>query len=163
MPSIAPITASGSRDLKRPRAVPKWVREAIKLMVFGLPDNEAGAAVDFVTAARHVGMEPFLLRRYFDRADVRALLRSERRAFREMINSGNELALRSIRDTAQNSMARIGAARMLEDLAEREVVQTRTQQTSPGIVIQIVTARPEPAPAPKTIDARPIEPEPDND
>jgi hypothetical protein len=49
MPSISPITASGSRDLKRPRPVPKLVREAIKLMVHGLPDDPDGKPIDFVT------------------------------------------------------------------------------------------------------------------
>jgi hypothetical protein len=95
------------------------------------------------------GLKPFQLRRAFDRGEVRALLRRERAAFREMINSGNELALRSIRNTAANSMAQIAAIRSLEDLQGREVAQSGPMQTA-GIVIRIV--------GPEPIEPKPVAP-----
>ncbi len=164
MPSIPPLVASGSREMKRPRSVPKLVREAIKLMVFGLPDDPDGKPIDFVTAGRRVGLKSFVLRRYFDRAEVRSLLRSERRAFRKMINSGNELALRRVRDTSENGMAVIGAVRGLEDLDAADVVQTRNQGQTPGVVIVITAPRentlPEPVPVAAIEHAPPADAEP---
>jgi hypothetical protein len=159
MPSILPLVASGSREMKRPRPVPRLVRDAVRLMVFGAPDDPDGAPIDFVQAAHCVGLRPFVLRRFFDRAEVRALLRSERAAFRQMINAGNELSLKSIRDTAQNSMARIAAVRRLEDLDAADIIQSRAQGQTPGVVIVISSPREntasEPA-VPVTIDARPM-------
>jgi hypothetical protein len=40
MPVIAPLTSYGSRDVKKnPRPVPKAVRDAIVMMVYGKPDE----------------------------------------------------------------------------------------------------------------------------
>jgi hypothetical protein len=40
MPVIAPLTSYGSRDVeKNPRPVPKAVRDAIVMMVYGKPDE----------------------------------------------------------------------------------------------------------------------------
>jgi hypothetical protein len=67
-----------------------------------------------------------------------------------MINAGNELALRRVRDRSENGMAVIGAVRGLEDLDEHEVVQSRGQGQTPGIVIVISPPRENIAPEPVT-------------
>jgi hypothetical protein len=85
MVQINPLTASGPRELKRPRRIPQPVRDAIALMVFGKADDENSAPVDFIEAAKLSGVKPDVMRRYLDRSDVRALLLSERRTFRTAI------------------------------------------------------------------------------
>lgn len=107
--------------------------------------------VDFIGAARLVSMRPNILRKWLHKPAVVQFIRRERAAFRVSICAANEFALRKVRDTSENGMAVIGAARTLEDLHEREVVQTRGTQQTPGIVINIT-----PAPTPTTIEARPV-------
>lgn len=46
MPNL-PVTAS-SRELQRPRPIPRRVRDVITLMVYGRIDDESCAPVDFV-------------------------------------------------------------------------------------------------------------------
>ena len=75
MPTLPPVTASGPRDLARPRAVPKHVRRMIELMVYGRPNDPDGKALDFVEAAELAGMKRDVARRWLDRGEVRALLR----------------------------------------------------------------------------------------
>ena len=176
MPATPAIAAAGPRDpVKRPRPIPKAVRAAILLMVYGKPDDPDCGPVDFVAAAKLVDLKPFVLRRYFDRGAVRALLLSERRAFRAMICSGNEAALKDIRDKSANFTARIGAIRTLEELADSDASHSRNSPT-PGVTINILPAPPSrelvdvgsfrPVPpvvvdaqrAPVTIDAQPVEP-----
>src|SRR5689334_15710687 len=107
MPINPPLRASGSRELKRPRPIPKAVRDAITLMVYGKIDDPDCAPVDFITAAKLSGIKPDVMRRWLDRAEVRALLRSERRAFREAICAGNEAALQRVRDKSANGMVTV--------------------------------------------------------
>jgi hypothetical protein len=117
MPDNPPLTAAGPRDpQKRPRPIRKPVREAIKLMVYGNPDDPDGKPLDFIEAGRLVDIKPDVMRRYLDRGDVRALLRSERRAFREAICAGNEASLRRVRDQSANGMVTVAAVRTLEQI-----------------------------------------------
>jgi hypothetical protein len=104
------------------------------------------------------------MRKWFDRPAFLQALRAERKSWRLAICAGNESALKRVRDTSENGMAVIGAVRGLEDLDEREVVQSRSQGATPGVVIVISPPREniasELAPAVTTIDAEPItEPE----
>ena len=161
MPATPAIAAAGPRDpVKRPRPIPKAVRAAILLMVYGKPDDPDCGPVDFVAAAKLVDLKPFVLRRYFDRAAVRALLLSERRAFRAMICSGNEAALKDIRDKSANFMARIGAIRTLEELADSDANRSHNSPT-PGVTINVINAATPPAlpplPVPSVIDVQPLD------
>jgi len=157
MPSNAPVTASGSRELKRPRPIPRTVRDVITLMVYGAVDDPDSKPVAWIDAAKTVGIKPDVMRRYFDRADVRALLRAERRAFREMVCSGNEGALQRIRDKSSNGMAVVASVRALEQI-EAEAEQRPAGNQVPGVTIRIVNLTPPPASLPPRIiehEARP--------
>jgi hypothetical protein len=141
-----PALASGRHEAKRPRTLPKPVRDAILLMV--------REGKDFVEAARACGIKPLNFRLWFDRPVFLQALRAERKAWREAGCAGNETALLRVRDTSENGMAVIGAVRGLEDLAEREVVQTRGTQQTPGLVIQIIQSSAAPI-EPKSIEHEP--------
>jgi hypothetical protein len=168
MPDNPPLAAAGPRDPEeRPRPIPKAVRLAIALMVAGKPDDPDCAPLSFIEAAKLAGIKPDVMRRYLDRANVRALLRSERRTFREAICAGNEGALRRIRDESANSMAQIGAIRTLEQLSDGDAARL-PHTGEPGVTIRIINAiavAPEPtspSPArllpsfePPTIDVKP--------
>lgn len=138
MPTNPPLLASGSRDLKRPRPIPKQVRDAIKLMVWGKLDDPDCSPVGFIEAAKIVDIKPDVMRRYLDRSDVRGLLLGERRAFRAAVCSSNELALRRVRDTSPNGMATVAAVRALEELdTEQSARHSNGQATVPGLCIVI--------------------------
>jgi len=141
MPTNYPLASAGPREpTTRPRPIPKVVKDACLLMIYGDPADEDGAPVDFISAAKAVGMQPQTLRRYLTRPQVVAFLRAERRAFREAICAGNEAALRLVRDgdAHSNPMARIQAVRTLEGLEERDPVARPS--SSAGITIRFVHA-----------------------
>ena len=90
-------------------------------------------------------MRPNTLRRYLTRPQVIAFLRAERRAFREAVCCGNELALRRVRDGDQhaNPMARVQAVRALEALDEAaEAKAPGGRAPVPGLVIRILHRTP---------------------
>lgn len=156
MPTIPPLVASGSRDVARkPRPVPKPVRDAILLMVYGRPDDPDGAPVDFIEAGKAYNVKPDQMRRWLDRPNVRALLRAERRAYREAICAGNEGALRRVRDTSENGMSVVHSIRLLETLADEAARAAEPGRREPGIVIVIES--PAPRDAPVTIDVTPAQ------
>jgi len=158
MPDNPPLAASRRYEQKRPRPIPKKVRQAIELMVFGQIDDVDCRPLDFVEAARTVGMRPHVLRRYLDRPAVIALIRSERRAFCEILCCQNEAALQKIRDTAANTMSRVAAIRELQAISAETVVRP-SPSGSPGLVIRIIPATGPPPAAltesPRTIDVTP--------
>jgi hypothetical protein len=155
MPINPPLRASGSRELNRPRPIPKAVRDAITLMVYGKIEDPDCAPVDFITAAKLSGIKPDVMRRWLDRAPVRALLRSERRAFREAICAGNEAALQRVRDKSANGMVTVAAVRALEQIDEVDSMHRRGPQESPHVTIRILNVQPSPAPNPETIEHSP--------
>jgi len=116
MPTIQPIGASGSRVGKKPANVPKKVKAAIEILVRGRPDDESNSPVDFVEAAKLAGVNAWVVRQWLDRAEGRKFLAAERAAFRSAVSAGNELSLKRIRDHAPNSMAQLGAGRILEQI-----------------------------------------------
>jgi hypothetical protein len=140
MPTNYPLASAGPREpTARPRPIPKIVKDACLLMVYGDPTDD-GPPVDFVSAAKEVGMQPQTLRKYLTRPQVIAFLRAERRAFREAICSGNELALQRVRDGDQHSnpMARIAAVRTLEALETADAESHAPhRQVLPGLIVQI--------------------------
>jgi hypothetical protein len=153
MPTRQPIAASGSREPKKQATVPKKVRDAIKIMVRGRPDDEAAKPVDFVEAAKLADVNSWVVRQWLDRVEGRAFLKAERRAFRDAVCAGNELALKRVRDTSENGMAIIGSVRALEQIDEEAQVHGRggVQQT-PGLIINIINA---PGAQPRTIPGTP--------
>jgi hypothetical protein len=166
MPVVAPLTAAAGERL-RPRPIPEKVRHALRAMVYGKPGDEDHAPLDFVAAAKLVGMDPPVLRRYFDRGEVRALLLAERRAFRDMICAGNERALQRVRD-GENPMAAVRAVQALEGLDEAHAERhgRASNQITPGITIRIVSEKPAaaidvtptfiPVPTPSTLLSKPV-------
>lgn len=161
MPTNPPLTASGSRELKRLRPIPRPVRTAITLMVYGKIEDPDCAPVDFITAAKLSGIKPDVMRRWLDRAPVRALLRSERRAFREAICAGNEQALRRVRDKSANGMVTVAAVRALEQINE-DPHSRGVAPESPHITINIVPPPALSAPPMKVLEHLP-EPAPKRD
>ena len=79
MPVVAPLASSNPRDREKRRPVPKPVRDAIVLMVYGRPDDPDGRPVDYIEAGKAAGIKPDIMRRWLDKPAVRALLHSERR------------------------------------------------------------------------------------
>jgi hypothetical protein len=79
---------------------------AVRLIIYGQSEGPDGKPIDFIEAGRLNGIKPDLARRYLDRTDVRALLRSERRTFREALCAGNEAALKRICD-GENAAATV--------------------------------------------------------
>jgi hypothetical protein len=137
------------------------VRDAIKIMVRGRPDDEAAKPVDFVEAAKLADVNAWVVRQWLDRVEGRAFLKAERRAFRDAVCAGNELALKRVRDTSENGMAIIGSVRALEQIDEDEARQQRGPVQSPGLIVSIVNVMPSPGPilnltpAPSAIDHQP--------
>jgi hypothetical protein len=145
MSTVPALTASGPRELKRARPIPARVRRCIELMVYGRADDEDCAPLSFIEAAKLVGIAPDQMRRYLDRADVRALLLATRRKFREMICCANEAALQRVRDKSPNGMVTVAAVRALEQL-ETESDARPAGNSAPGLTIHIVQRADRPAP-----------------
>lgn len=158
MPANPPLVAAGARDPEKPRPIPAKVRRMVELMVYGNPDDQDSKCIDFIEAARIVGIKPDIARRWLDRAEVRRLLRAERRAFRDAICAANELSLQRIRDRSSNSMAQLGAVRLLENIAEENESRPLGRQVVPGLVL-VVTNGPNspPEPVAPVIDVEPVQ------
>jgi hypothetical protein len=158
MPISPPIMSTGSRQPeKRPQPIPRKLRDAISLMVYGRPDDQDCAPLTFIEAAKGAGIAPDVMRKYLDRPNVRALLRSERRAFREAICAGNEGALKRVRDTSQNGMCTVAAVRALEALDGEDAVRS-PDAPRPGVQITIVHRTTEPSVPARMIDITPKSP-----
>jgi len=120
-------------------------------MVYGRLDDPDCKPIDFIEAAKIVGLKPDVMRRHLDRADVRALLLGERRAFRAAVCASNEMALRRVRDTSANGMATVAAVRALEQIDESDPPD---RGATPGVVI-VINSADAPLPPP-TIEVRPV-------
>jgi hypothetical protein len=152
-----PLLAAGPRSPQRPRPIPKPIRELIKLMVWGKTDDPDCAPQDFIAAARECGVNPDKARRWLDRGECRVLQRNERKAFRDLLCASNERALQRVRDKSANGMATVAAVRCLEQIDEASAMPGRVaDQTTPHVTIHILSPAPRPAPAPMTIEAKPI-------
>jgi hypothetical protein len=135
-----PITSSAPQPV-RPKPISSKIRSAIRAMVMGAPGDAGGVPLNFIEAARSVGLRPSTLRRAFDRADVVALLRRERRAQFELISAANGSVLQQIRDNPEgNQMARVASIRCLEELGSEPGLAADSQ--SAGITITIVGGPP---------------------
>ena len=155
MAECFPIRSSAPREPdRRPRPIPRKVRQAIELLVYGKPDDEDCKPVDLVTAANEVGLRPYVLRRYLDRGNVRAALLRERRAFRAAICGANELALKRVRDNSANGMCVVASVRQLEAMDADDGGRS-VHAPTPGIVIKIINQSAPPVDAGNVIDVTP--------
>jgi hypothetical protein len=143
--------ASGPREPRKPRPLPKRVRAMISLMVCGDPSKDDARPLDFTAAGRKVGMRPDTARRWLDRGDFRSALRAERRAFRDSLCAGNEAALARVRDRSRNHMAVVRSVIALEQLDDVESARAGSVPRSPGLVIHIHQA-PSVTPQVRTIE-----------
>jgi hypothetical protein len=162
MPDHPPLACSAPREpTKRSRPIPPAIKTAIKLMVRGKDDDPDTKPLNLIDAARAAGVQAFILRRYLDRPAVVALLRSQRRAFRNELCATNEACLADIRANAANSMAKLGAIRTLEELSDAEyTTHRRSEPASPWITINITSPPASPsAPQMKVVEHLPAEPE----
>jgi len=125
-------------------------------MVYGKPDDEDCKPLDFIEAAKQCGVAPDVMRRWLDRAHVRAYLLAARRTFRAAICAGNEGALQRIRDKSANGMAVVASVRALEQLDE-ETNARPTNPQAPGVTIRIIHL-PAPTPTPQPLDRTPPPP-----
>jgi hypothetical protein len=135
-----PIAASGPREPAiRPKPIPKAIRRAVELMVWGEADDIDGKPLDLVAAAKAANVQGFILRRYLDRPAVIAYLRAQRRACLAAVSAGNPMVLADIRNNAENQMARVAAARAIEGIEDNEGGRAAATDT-PGIVIRIINS-----------------------
>jgi hypothetical protein len=142
---------SQKRSLKR--GVSGKLAVAIERMVeLGEPWDEA---------ARAAGMTVRAMRKALEKKHVISAVRARRAAFREGACAGNVAKLVELRDTAENSMARLGAIKTLEGMVDTDDEQSLRAATVPGIIIVVgqgplppgLTIAPQPAPL--VIDAKP--------
>jgi hypothetical protein len=105
-------------------------------MVYGAENDPEAKPLNVVDAAAAVGIKSYVLRRYFERPAVIALLRQERRAHREILCSSNEAALADVRDNSKNSMSRVAAVRALDGVNEDRRHESAFEQR-PGFTIVI--------------------------
>ena len=117
----------------KPNRVSGTLRQALDLMVYG---DETGAALEYDEAAKAVGMGVRAMRLAMEKAHVRAYLRQQRAILIASYSAGNVRQIAGLRQSP-NQMTRLGAMRLLEDLAGNTdpVVGARPRQ--PGIVIVI--------------------------
>jgi hypothetical protein len=160
MPSFfPPVTSSGSRSPAKPRPLPRHVKYMIQLMVGGREDDLDQRPLDFIEAGKVAGIAPDRARRWLDRAETRAFLRTERRAFHDAICAGNEAHLARIRG-GPNAAAAVRAISVLEELDDAEMHPARGAVSSPGLAIVIVDGR-APRPSATMVDVTPTR-EPDD-
>jgi hypothetical protein len=160
MPTSQPVCASGSHEVRRPKPIPVKVREACLAMIYGRPDDDDAVPLDFIQAAKFVGIRANILRKWLHKPAVVALIRRERTAFRTAICAANEYALKKVRDTSRNPMGVCAAVRGLEQISD-DPHSRGVAPESPHITINIVPPPASlPSPAMKTIEHSPAELEP---
>jgi hypothetical protein len=143
MPMFGTPIAASRREPARAVRLPEGVKRAVLLMI------EEG--LDFISAAKQVGLQPQAMRRWLGRAECIRFLRKERARFRATVCAQNEAVLAQIRDDCDNQMARVNAIKVLEQL---DVEPSRTADLpSPGIVLKIVNVVPQPPMPGRVIDA----------
>ncbi len=147
----------------KPPAVHAGAKRLIEILL-----AEPGIAL--ADAAQKAGLTAKSARTYLGRPNVIAHYRAEKQRLVEEISLGNPAALADIRDTADNSMSRVAAAKALEQMRVEAVIESGARQLPrAGLQIVIVQQSGEqrvvsgpgapapPAPAPM-IDVTPIEP-----
>jgi hypothetical protein len=95
--------------------------------------------LDLVATSQLDGMRPATLRGWLHRPEAVALVRSERKAYRLSIICGTEHALADVRDNAENSQARVNAAKAIVEIDRDEHTHSHAgERSSPGVSIRIL-------------------------
>jgi hypothetical protein len=150
MTDIPTRQAIAARNRSRPGQVSGKLRLAIEAMIW-----QAARRAD---AAKAAGMTDHSLRAALKKPHVKAALMRELQVLRESERPRNVFALVDVRDNSPNAMARVAAAKALEQI-DNEAASARPESAvGPGLIF-IIEPR-SPAPEPLTID---IEPESDAD
>jgi hypothetical protein len=139
MPIGVPFAASSREPKERDREIPSRVKRACLLMI------ELG--IDRNAAARRVGLRPDSLRRWLHERAVLAFLRQGHDHHLATLCAANPTKLAEIRDTSPNWTSRVQAIRTMEGMGE-DVSLRRTTETTPGIVLNLVTVAASPLPQP---------------
>jgi hypothetical protein len=148
-----------SRVSKNP-VVPQKVREAFRLL-----QDDPGMTLQIAAAA--VKMSTYKLREALQKPHVRKWIADERRLQLDAICAANPEALRKIRDSSENDMARVNSVKTLETLKELgdPAVRAGAITAAPGLIVQIVhsngsteTIGPPPAPMIDVSPERALEP-----
>ena len=126
MPILPPVAASGAREPERAaRRIPSKVRACVVSMV-----NDG---LNFIEASQLHGLRPATTRTWLHRPEVAALVRAERKAYRLAISCGTEHALADVRDNAENSQARVNAAKAIVEIDLDEYAHPHAgERISPG-------------------------------
>jgi hypothetical protein len=122
-----------SRVSKNP-VVPQKVREAFRLM-------QDDPAMTLQLAAAAVKLNTYKLREFLGKPHGRKWIIDEKRLQLDAICAANPEALRQIRDSSENDMARVNSVKTLEgmkELIDPSAVRAGTQVHSPGLVVQII-------------------------
>ena len=139
--------AVAAKDRSGKLTVTGKLKQAIDLMLY-----KGSCRAD---AAKAAGMTDHGLREAFKKPHVKAYYNAGLDVLRTSERARNISALADVRDTSDNAMARVSAAKALEQLAEIEGAPGRggSAPTMPGLQIVIVQAS-QPA-QPKIVDVTP--------
>jgi hypothetical protein len=138
MAEFYPIVSSGPREPdRRPRSIPLKIKAVVRNLIWGRDNDPAGMPMDLISACAAAGVKPFVARRFLDRPQVIAHLRAELRKRREVDRCGNSAALRKVRDSSENAMAVVNAARALDGMGADDPWRADAG-VSPGVTLRIV-------------------------
>lgn len=105
-------------------------------------------------AAQAAGMKTRNLRLALEKRHVLAFLKEQREVFRSYVSAQNIRHAKELRDTSKNAMARLGAMKYIDNVADEATISA-ARARAPGVVIVIG----DPAAA-HTAHMRQIEPKP---
>jgi len=165
MPNLTPFASSGP-PTKRSR-IPRTIRQACEMLVFGLPDDVEGKPVDFIAAAAKVGISAPVMRKWLHRPEIRTYLQELRQSYLSALTASNPKAVARVRDKEDgNQMAQVAASRLIETMGETDRVQSHSSRSGmlPGFVIVMPRDIDRPDQLPRIIDVTPTKqppPEPD--
>ena len=125
--SAQPPIRSVGAPTRTPRVQGK-LKRACNLIV------REGKALD--EAAKAVGLTTRTLRLAFERPHVLTYLKAQKQVFREYISSQNIQRLAEIRDNSGNSMAKLGAIKLIEQVDDNHAGGS-TASRMPGVLIVI--------------------------
>jgi hypothetical protein len=140
--------AIAAKDRSGKLTVSGKLKRALDAMLF-----EASRRAD---AAQSAGMTDHGLREAFKKPHVMAYYNRGLQVLRESERARNISALVEVRDNAGNQMARVQAAKALEQLSEEEAKRSPAggHVSLPGLTIQIINTPP--APLGREIDVTPV-------
>jgi hypothetical protein len=132
MPILPPVAASGAREPERAaRRIPSKVRACVVAMV-----NDG---LNFIEASQLHGLRPATMRTWLHRPEVVALIRAERKAYRQAILGTAEHALADVMNNAENSQARVNAAKAIVEIDRDDYARPHAgERTLPGVSIRIL-------------------------